>query len=432
MHIHLDLIGGIAGDMFVAAMLDYAPTLALELDQQIVLAGFPELVELRSQGFNDGILSGQQFIVTAAEDAHGHAHRHHQDIQRMIRDSALTNPVKDISLAVFQLLAEAEATVHGTPVENIAFHEVGAWDSIADIICAAFLIHETGITSASVSALPIGRGQVMTAHGRLPVPAPATALLLQGFTFFDDGLEGERITPTGAAILRYLVNPALDAPLRPGRLKGNGYGFGSKRFVGISNVLRVMLYDSVARTVTQDVPPTWLEDQVLQLEFEIDDQTPEDLAIALTAIREVDGVIDVITGTAQAKKYRQTHWIRILALPAIEPLLLTTCFDQTTTLGIRKQLIQRLILAREQLALTGDAQPHHVKLATRPSGTTIKAEIDQLAKAGKSHQARQQMRQQIERQANQQIDGAAALNSAAALDSAAALETKQSNQADTL
>jgi hypothetical protein len=414
MHLHLDLVGGIAGDMFVAAMLDYAPELAPKLNEQIVLAGFPNLVKLHSEVFNDGILSGQRFNVTAAENAHGHEHRHHREIKRLIQDSALAEPVKMISLAIFQLLAEAEASVHGTPVADIAFHEVGAWDSIADIICAAFMIHTTGVQSASVSSIPAGRGQVMTAHGRLPVPAPATALLLEGFTCIDDGLDGERVTPTGAAILRYLVKPEAAASTTRGQLKGSGYGFGRKQFAGISNTLRVMAYDATSHAV----PAVWLEDQILQLEFEIDDQTPEDLAIGLAAIRDVDGVIDVITGTALAKKNRQTHWVRILAQPAIESPLLLVCFEQTTTLGIRKQLIQRAVLSRQMVQLVSDELTYQVKLATRPSGTTVKADIDQLTpreerltgQLGTSHQARQQLRQQIERLAIQRYNQGAAKN----------------------
>ncbi|MEX2326545.1 MAG: LarC family nickel insertion protein, partial [Pseudomonadales bacterium] len=242
MHIHLDLVGGLAGDMFVGAILDCFPDLARSLPGQLDLAGFRDLVELEIKPADDGILTGTQFKVVADQDAEGHHHRHYSEIRKIICESGLAENVKHHALGIFEIIAAAEASIHGKPIEKIAFHEVGAWDSIADIVCAGVLIDTIGATSWSVSKLPLGRGQVKTAHGMLPVPAPATALILEGFEFFDDGLMGERITPTGAAILKHLsTTPGLGPGVST--LRKSGYGFGTKRFPGISNVVRMLVFD---------------------------------------------------------------------------------------------------------------------------------------------------------------------------------------------
>ena len=239
MHLHLDLVGGISGDMFISAMLDCYPALANELPLQIDKAGLSQLVSLAHEKHNDGIISGSRFTVTAGEDAEGHHHRHYSEIKRILETSRLDERTKQISLDIFHIIAVAEAAIHDKEVENIAFHEVGAWDSIADVICAAYLIATTNIKSSSCSALPLGGGQVKTAHGMLPIPAPATTLILAGFEFFDDGVKGERITPTGAAILKYL-NPSTK-PIAS--LKHQGMGFGTKVMPGISNVLRLLIME---------------------------------------------------------------------------------------------------------------------------------------------------------------------------------------------
>ncbi|MDA0979359.1 MAG: DUF111 family protein, partial [Proteobacteria bacterium] len=184
-HLHLDLVGGLSGDMFIGAMLDTFPALDGDLEAVIEAAGFPDLVELGCSSHDDGTLTGTRFSVSAREQ--GHHHRHFSEIRRILEESALDTETRAGALGIFQLIADAEAHIHGKPVEDIAFHEVGAWDSIADVVLAAHLIARSGASSWSVSAVPAGRGWVNTAHGKLPVPAPATALLLEGFELVDDG-----------------------------------------------------------------------------------------------------------------------------------------------------------------------------------------------------------------------------------------------------
>jgi len=389
-HIHLDVIGGIAGDMFVAAMLDCFHEHAPDLDDLMLKAGFRDVVTLEREPANDGTIAATRFKVHAAGNATGHDHRHYRDVKKIILSSRLDPDIKQHALGIFRLLAEAEAQVHGTEVDEVGFHEVGAWDSIADVVCAAWLIQKAGATSWSVSRLPVGRGRVSSAHGPLPVPAPATTLLLEGFEFFDDGIEGERITPTGAAILKYLA-PAAGLPRGAARLERSGFGMGTKRFEGISNVLRVLAF--------AESEVVWSGDRVLQLAFEIDDQSPEDLAVALERIRDHEGVLDVLQMPAFGKKGRQVAAVRILARPDAEVEAVKLCFDETTTLGVRKQLIDRSILSRRETVVEhGDAR-YRVKLAKRPGGMSAKSDVDDLQTIGTGRAGRDEIRRRNERSA---------------------------------
>ena len=388
MHIHLDVVGGISGDMFIGALLDCFPELNDKLNDQIALAGFSDLVKLSCEPMDDGVLTGTKFNVSPAQDAEGHGHRHFSEIKEIINNSELGSATKQAALAIFQLIAEAEASIHGKAVDKIAFHEVGAWDSIADIISAAYLISELPVTSWSASTLPLGRGQVKTAHGILPVPAPATSLLLEGFEFFDDGIEGERITPTGAAILKYLEpSPGLIA--NGGRLVHSGYGFGTRRFPGVSNVLRMLVFDTAEAE-------SWLSDQVLEVAFEVDDQTGEELANALDRIRQYSGVLDVLQSPAFGKKGRLVSAIRILGNPEVESDLIRLCFEETTTIGIRKQLVNRSILRREEITVNEGDGSYRVKVVQRPTHTSAKAEMDDISTTTGGLAAKQKLRQRIE------------------------------------
>ncbi|MEX0941862.1 MAG: LarC family nickel insertion protein [Pseudomonadales bacterium] len=394
MHIHMDLVGGLAGDMFVGAILDCFPDLARSLPGQLDLAGFRDLVELEIKPADDGILTGTQFKVVADQDAEGHHHRHYSDIRKIICESGLDENVKHHALGIFEIIAAAEASIHGKPIEKIAFHEVGAWDSIADIVCAGVLIDTIGATSWSVSKLPLGRGQVKTAHGMLPVPAPATALILEGFEFFDDGLMGERITPTGAAILKHLsTTPGLGPGVST--LRKSGYGFGTKRFPGISNVVRMLIFD-------ERQSDSWDYDQVLQLEFEIDDQTPEEMAISADRLRDTPGVLDVTQQLLLGKKGRHTVSFRILGQLDVESEITRACFEETSTLGIRRQVISRSILPRQDRLIKQDGQSYRVKIARRPSGDTVKCEADDAGRIQGNYATRTGVRHAIEGAARDQ------------------------------
>lgn len=429
MHIHLDTVGGISGNMFVGALLELWPESRTALPHQMALAGFADLVTLKTETKHDGVLSGTYFTVmdnsavkvgddstdlsSHSHHQQDHAHRHFRDIRQTLEDSALTASVKAIALGIFTHLAQAEAKAHSIDVDSVAFHEVGAWDSIADIVCAAYLIDKAGSATWSVSSLPMGNGRVQCAHGAMPLPAPAVTLLLQGFEFHNDGLQGERITPTGAAILRYLqprqVNnniPVSTGENYPQRLTllRSGFGFGSRSFPGISNVLRIILFatQKASNAQTDADPATanqlWQRDQVLQINFEVDDQTPEDLAIGLDNLRETEGVIDVMQTTAFGKKGRLCLSVRVLANPAFENDVIAGCFEQTATIGLRLQMIDRAVLTRKDIQRTHGAQSYTVKQAVRPvQGVTEKVAMDELARPGHGYRQRQQLREAIEK-----------------------------------
>lgn len=390
-HIHLDPVGGIAGDMFIAAIIDLRPELAKALLAAFDFAGFTSHVRIRFEDYGDHALTGRRFVVAEPTAAPGHstARRSYSDIRTLIGKAPLARSVQDRALATFDLLARAESRVHSLALEAVAFHEVGAWDSIVDIIAAAWLIEQLNPATWSCGALPLGSGQVQCAHGCLPVPAPATTVLLEGYPVFQDGIFGERITPTGAAILRHL-NPSF-APLRQTmRLSGSGTGFGSRSLDGISNVLRVLAFKP--REVVSGREP------IAVCEFEIDDQTPEDLAVALEHLRTVEGVLDAIQLSAATKKSRVGARIEVLVRPERLDEALERCFLETTTLGVRWRWVERAVLDRETETYRLLGREVRVKRARRPGGvTTGKVEMDDLAPQAGGFAGRERLRRRVER-----------------------------------
>jgi len=379
MHIHLDAIGGVAGDMFVAAVLDAFPDLRDGMLGAITAAGLPSGIVCRVVEHRDEVLTGLRFLVEEPAYREREAgsrylgpaeHRHipFREIRARLQSANLSAGVKQRAVAIFTALAEVEGEVHGMATADVTFHELGGWDSIADMVGAAFLMDALDATW-SVSALPKGNGRVQTDHGWLPVPTPATTLLLQGFELFDDGLAGERITPTGAAILKHLA-AAQSSDRAPRRLLRTGTGFGTKTFPGLSNVLRLLVFENATSALAGD--------RVAQVEFEIDDQTPEDLAIALDRLRAHPAVIDVLQMSAFGKKGRMAAHIQILAEPDNLESVFDVCFAETTTLGLRWQLIERRILERAHETVDVDGRSVRVKTAQRPGALTAKAESDDL------------------------------------------------------
>ena len=371
-HLHLDAIGGVAGDMFVAALLDAGPAYAPAcLRAAEMVSG----ARCRWMPHADSVLSGARFdVADPAQDRH-HAHTAWADIRARLQAADLPAAARHHALGIFTLLAEAESRVHGVALDAVTFHEVGAVDSIADIVAAAWLIaaqgDADGAATWSVGPLPLGGGRVRTAHGLLPVPAPATALLLEGFLVVDDGISGERVTPTGAAILRHLGAQAAP-PRAARRLLGTGIGFGTRTLPNLPNVLRVL----IGADATPVAAPGQLCRELAVIEFEIDDQTPEDLAVALDHIREVEGVLDATQAPALGKKGRACAHIQVLAEPAAQEAAVAACFAETSTIGLRTRVTAARMLPRETVG-RGDAR---VKRVARPGGATAKVESDDLAR----------------------------------------------------
>jgi uncharacterized protein (TIGR00299 family) protein len=309
----------------------------------------------------------------------------------MLRASSLEESVKRIAVGIFALLAEAEGAVHGVAPDDVSFHEVGAWDSIADIVGASVIIAALDASRWTVGAVPLGSGRVRTAHGPLPVPAPATARLLQGFATIDDGVAGERVTPTGAAILRYL-NPGRSQAGGPRILGPSGIGFGSRRLPGLSNCVRVLAFETPAQA---DI------DRIGVIEFEIDDASGEDLARGLDFIRAHAGVQDIIQAPVFGKKGRMMVHVRILASPADLDGVIALCFRETTTIGLRHAILQRSVLPRSTMRVEVEGLDVGVKTVSRGAVTTAKAEADDVA-AVAGHAERRRIRGAAERKALEQ------------------------------
>jgi pyridinium-3,5-bisthiocarboxylic acid mononucleotide nickel chelatase len=386
-HIHLDPVGGVAGDMFIAAMLHAFPQLEAPMIAAIRAAGLPKDIGVRIQPFQDFALTGLRFLVDeppgAAHRSVSHEHRAFADISAALTSSALERNVRDRAIDMFTRLADVEGEIHGVSAQEVSFHELGGWDSIADMVGAAYLIESCGAVSWSIGSLPKGAGMVNTAHGPLPVPSPATARLLEGYAWHDDGRPGERVTPTGAAIVRHL---RCAATLPPGgqRLSASGYGFGTRRFMGMSNTLRVMVFDD--RQIS-----ALTREEIAVVQFELDDQTAEDIALAIGDLREMEGVLDVLQMPAFGKKGRLMTHLQLLCAPAVLEGVLVACFGQTGTLGIRYHIVQRAILPREKVTVAVDAAAMQVKVTQRPGGDfTAKLESDELQNSGAATRAQRE------------------------------------------
>ncbi len=370
-HLHLDPLGGVAGDMFAASLLDLFPE---HREDTIRAAQSLSNVACRLQNHTDGTLAGRQFIVDAPSPHHHH-HVHWQDIRERIASADLPEPVRDHAIGIFSCLADAEARVHGVDPDAVAFHEVGAADSIADILAAAWIIAAIGPATWSVASLPIGAGRTRTAHGPMPVPAPATALLLEGLATHDDGIAGERVTPTGAAILRHLG--ATSGPRPPGILRRSGIGLGTRALPGISNCLRVLLFEAEAVS-TQAGGAQAGHRELAVISFEIDDQSGEELAAGLDLLRATDGVHDVIQMAAFGKKGRLAIQVQVLArLDALDAVV-DACFCETTTIGLRTHIVQGRTLRRRFAEVPVEGRTMRVKRVDRPDGPTSKIEADSL------------------------------------------------------
>jgi pyridinium-3,5-bisthiocarboxylic acid mononucleotide nickel chelatase len=385
--IHLDAVGGVAGDMFVAAILDACPNLWPRCEAAISALTLPAGTSARSETVTHKGFEGTRFTVQLPSNGKtkDHGHTPWLAIRSMLKEAPLEPGVCDTAIDIFSILAEAEAAVHGIAPDDVDFHEVGAIDSIVDISVAAVLIDSLAPCSWSVGPLPQGRGQVKTQHGYIPVPAPATAKILEGFLFVDDGENGERVTPTGAAILKFL-EPAVSSATEPRALFGTGMGFGSNTFESRANMLRAILFGAPAITATNDV--------VEVLRCEIDDQTGEDLAVAVDHLRATDGVLDVCQWPVFGKKGRIATALQVLAQPARAGSITETILAETTTLGVRRTAQLRDILSRVHV----DANGSDVKLAHRPGGVTAKAAIDDVSTI-KTAKAREVRRRAAENEA---------------------------------
>jgi uncharacterized protein (TIGR00299 family) protein len=317
---------------------------------------------------------GEHSNASGAEVTHGHAHEHRafREIRAMIEGSTLSAAVKSRALAIFTRLAVAEGHVHGVAPDDVTFHEVGAVDSIVDIVGTAVALVALGVEHTFVSVLPLGSGLVRSQHGVIPVPGPATIELLRDFPVRPGDGNGELITPTGAAIVSTLAKP--DEPLPELRVERIGYGAGSKTFADRPNVLRLLLGAIAAPSAT---------DEMVVIETNIDDTNPELYDYVIERLFAA-GARDVWLTPAQMKKNRPGVVLHALVDTAARAAVVEVMLRETSSIGVRYFTVGRTVLPREQLTLETEFGPLVVKIARAPDGTVnVAPEYDTCSRAAR-------------------------------------------------
>lgn len=349
---YLDCTGGLAGDMLLAALLDAGGS-------EEALRAVPGRlgrsdVHLRLERVQRHGIGALHLDVLeephAHGESHGHSHRSWRSIREELGAADLSERVRTRSLAVFGRLAEAEGAVHRVPPEDIHFHELGAADTLVDVVGAVTLLEDLGITRLVCSQLPIGTGVVRAGHGTLPLPAPATAALLLGVPIFGVDVEAETVTPTGAALASTLADDWGRLPAMS--LRAIGYGAGTADFAQRANLVRVLIGEDSERPA---------EGEVIVLETNLDDLNPELLPDAVERCFAV-GALDVWTAPVMMKKGRPGFVLSALARPSAEEAVARALLEETTALGVRVDHRRRYELAREERTVSVNGQPVRVKL----------------------------------------------------------------------
>ncbi len=384
--LHLEPFSGIAGDMLLAALLDLGlPRRELEAG----LAGLGLEFKLRVRKVSRGALSARHVEVrvptgraggkrkhVSAGHAHGAGHHHHgrsfTAITKLLRRAKLDGEVRDRALATFEALGRSEAKIHGVELEKVHFHEVGAVDAIVDITGAAVGLRALGVERVSCTPVALGHGSVETAHGRLPLPAPATLDLLRGIPTVPAHVAWETVTPTGAALLRTWVDEFRQLPaMTPTAV---GYGAGGDREGPMPNVLRA--------TLGRQGGPDW--DRIVSLETNLDDLVPEHFEHLMERLFEA-GALDVTLQHLQMKKNRPGFGVRVLARAAQRQELAGLLFTESTAIGVRTQEWDRLVLPRQTRKVDTPYGRVTVKQVELPDGTSsVSAEYDDCKRIAKA------------------------------------------------
>jgi len=332
---YFDCFSGISGDMTLGALVDAGVSLD-HLRERLRGLEVPGWEISSKKVWKNGMSS--TYVKVKTEDQS--KHRSLTDILEILQKSKLSPRVREQASAIFRKLGEAEATVHDVPIEKIHFHEVGAVDAIVDIVGACIGFEALGIEQFACSPLNVGGGTAKMAHGVLPVPAPATAKLLQGKPTYSNGVQRELVTPTGAAIVATLCNAF--GPQPPMSVSAIGYGAGTADLEGQPNVVRIMIGEAAEKTVAG------FDEEIAVIEANLDDMNPQIYGYfqekALTA-----GALDVYTTPVQMKKNRPGILLTLLCKPQDTPALMDMIFAETTTFGARTYRAQRRTLPRESV-----------------------------------------------------------------------------------
>jgi uncharacterized protein (TIGR00299 family) protein len=349
---YLDCSSGISGDMFFAALLDAGLELEPLLDQlrKIPLAGY----QLKPARVLRGGLAGLRLEIEVSAPQ---PERHLREILNLLEGSALTASVKARALKMFHRLAEAEGKLHGKPPAEIHFHEVGAVDAILDIVGASAGLELLGIDQLICSPLNVGGGHVKTAHGMLPVPAPATAEVLKGVPIYSSGVDGELVTPTGAVIVCTLASGF--GPMPSMSVTQIGYGAGGRDYSGHPNIARLFVGERAEISRPRVPKPS---EVVTVIDANVDDMNPQ-LYGYLVERALAAGALDITCGSVQMKKNRPGLEISILCPPDRAEVLAQLLLEETTTIGLRMHEAARLVLEREMMSVETSYGTVRVKVA---------------------------------------------------------------------
>lgn len=355
-HVHLDLLGGLAGDMFLAAALDAGVVEVAELETVLREIGLGRGIRLVVEKVMRGAMMGTHLCFEGWDPEAEADHRHLSTILEMLDQSGLAPAVRERSKQMFITLGVAEGAIHGVPLERVHFHEVGAVDSLLDFVGAAYVIEKLRATW-SIGDVPAGTGTMMSEHGLIPVPAPATARLLQGFRLAYRDVNMEFVTPTGAAILCAL-SPEQGTQVR-GVLRHSGFGAGTRDVKSVANMVRLMVFDTLGQP--EGFASGLERDEVVRLSAEIDDMTPEHLAAAEAVLFDA-GALDVVREAVWMKKGRQGTRLVVLGPLEAEDALVEAVMRHTSSFGVRTERLGRYKLLRRHEEVATPFGPVRVKL----------------------------------------------------------------------
>jgi uncharacterized protein (TIGR00299 family) protein len=346
---YFDCFSGISGDMTLGALMDAGCAIE-HLRSELEALGVPGWRLSAEKVWKNGMAA--TCVKVQAEDQA--QHRSLTDILKILRESQLAPPVRDRAAAIFQKLGEAEARVHDVPLDKIHFHEVGALDAIVDIVGACVGFAALGIDKFACSPLNVGGGTAKMAHGVLPVPAPATAHLLQGKPTYSSGVQRELVTPTGAAIVATLCDSF--GPQPPMTVNAIGYGAGTADLEGQPNVLRILFGEAAEKVVLG------FDEEISVIEANLDDMNPQIYGYVLEKALAA-GALDVYTTPVQMKKNRPGTLLTILCEPTDTNALMSLIFEETTTFGARTYRAQRRTLPRESVNVQTSYGEVRIKLS---------------------------------------------------------------------